>query len=171
MNSVITTPPHHRAGGSVFGMADMSAAVDAEATALVALFEAARVQASTRLSASQLQALLVVEDDEGLNLGTLADRLGVILSSASRLCDRLVAAGMLEREPGPTDRREVCLTLTADGRDVLAGLRADRRGRLAGVLASMTPAGRDALLRGLREFARIARYAPSEADGAAARSA
>ena len=157
--------------GTVVGMAEMSAAVDGEATALVALFEAARVQASTRLSASQLQALLVVEDDEGLNLGTLADRLGVILSSASRLCDRLVAAGMLDREPGPTDRREVCLTLTAGGRDLLAGLKKDRRRRLDEVLAHMTPAGRDALLRGLREFARVTLHARSEHDTATQRSA
>jgi DNA-binding MarR family transcriptional regulator len=151
-------------------MADMSAAVDAEATALVGLFEAARVQATTRLSASQLQALLVVEDEEGLNLGTLADRIGVILSSASRLCDRLVAAGMLDREPGPTDRREVCLTLTTAGRELLASLRNDRRRRLDEVLADMTPAGRDALLRGLREFARIARQSTA-VDGVVQRSA
>jgi DNA-binding MarR family transcriptional regulator len=152
-------------------MADIAAAVDGEATALVALFEAAREQATTRLSASQLQALLVVEGDEGLNLGTLADRLGAILSSASRLCDRLVAAGMLDREPGPTDRREIRLTLTSAGQELLAGLRDDRRRRLDEVLTDMTPAGRDALLRGLREFARSARRAPSTLDDLGQRTA
>ena len=75
----------------------------------------------------------------------------------SHLCDRLIAAGMLDREPSPTDRREVCLTLTAAGRDLLADVRADRLRRLADVLAAMTPAGRDALLKGLREFGRAAR--------------
>lgn len=152
-------------------MAEISAAVDAEATALVALFEAARVEATTHLSASQLQALLVVEEDEGLNLRTLADRLGVILSSASRLCDRLIAAGMLDREPGPNDRREVCLTLTPAGRDLLGGLRDDRRRRLDEVLTGMTPAGREALLRGLREFARSARHGSSSLGGLSQRSA
>jgi DNA-binding MarR family transcriptional regulator len=134
----------------------LSAAVDAEAQALIAIFQRAREQAQTRLSASQLQALLVVAADEGLNLRALADGLGVILSSASRLCDRLVAAGMLDREPSPVDRREVCLRLTVNGRELLADLEADRRRGIEEVLAAMAPAARAALLRGLREFGRAA---------------
>jgi DNA-binding MarR family transcriptional regulator len=135
----------------------ISAQIDTEAAVLVSVFEAAREQAATRLSASQLQALLMVEQDEGLNLGTLAERLGVILSSASRLCDRLVAAGMLDREPARTDRREVRLVLNGPARDLLADLRGDRQARLEEVLAAMSPAGRRALLQGLREFGRVAR--------------
>src|SRR4051812_5605022 len=130
-------------------------AVDEAAASLFAIFEAAREQGHTRLSSSQLQALLAVERDEGLNLGALADTMGVILSSASRLCDRLVAAGMLERGVSAVDRREVSLTLTRSGREVLANLRADRRERLDRVLRRMAPAARAALLRGLREFGRV----------------
>jgi DNA-binding MarR family transcriptional regulator len=112
--------------------------------------------------------LLIIEREEGLNLGALADGLGVILSSASRLCDRLIAAGMLDREASPTDRREVCLTLTASSRDLLAGLRADRQRRLDHVLAAMTPAGRDALLKGLRDFGRAARRVSTQAESRSA---
>jgi len=130
-------------------------AVDEAAASLFAIFEAAREQGHTRLSSSQLQALLAVEQDEGLNLGALADTMGMILSSASRLCDRLVAAGMLERGVSAVDRREVSLTLTRSGRDLLANLRADRRERLDRVLRHMAPAAGAALLRGLREFARV----------------
>jgi DNA-binding MarR family transcriptional regulator len=135
---------------------DLTDEVDLAAHALFAVFEAAREQARTRLSSSQLQALLLIERDEGLNLRTLADGLGVLLSSASRLCDRLIAAGMLGREVSPVDRREVSLTLTAAGRGLLAQLRVDRRRRLDAVLARMAPAARAALLRGLREFSRTA---------------
>jgi DNA-binding MarR family transcriptional regulator len=133
-----------------------AAVVDDAARALVAIVEAAREQARTRLSTSQLEALLVVEDKEGLNLGALAERMGVLLSSASRLCDRLVAAGMLERAASPVDRREVILTLTANGRALLEDLRADRRGRIAAVLGLMTPTARAAVVRGLREFTHAA---------------
>ncbi len=135
---------------------DLTDEVDLAAQALFAVFEAAREQARTRLSAAQLQALLLVEKDEGLNLRTLADGLGVLLSSASRLCDRLIAAGMIGREVSPVDRREVSLTLSSAGRDLLAELRVDRRRRLDTVLARMAPAARTALLRGLREFSRTA---------------
>jgi DNA-binding MarR family transcriptional regulator len=136
---------------------ELSAAVDTEAQALIAIFQRARELAQTRLSASQLQALLVVAADEGLNLRALAGGLGVILSSASRLCDRLVAAGMVDREPSPVDRREVCLRLTTAGRALLADLEEDRRRGIEEVLAAMAPAARAALLRGLREFGRAAR--------------
>jgi DNA-binding MarR family transcriptional regulator len=148
-----------------------SASVDAEAVPFIALFEAAREQAITRLSASQLQALIVVEEDEGRTLGALAERLGVMLSSASRLCDRLVAAGMLDREVAPSDRREVRLTLTTAGRDLLADLRDDRRRRLGEVLDLMSPTGRRGLVQGLREFGRVARTRTTDAANPAARSA
>jgi DNA-binding MarR family transcriptional regulator len=130
----------------------IAAAVDEAAEALLSVWEAAREQASSRLSGSQLRALLVVEREEGINLRGLASGLGMILSSASRLCDRLVAAGVLEREPGRADRREIALHLTAAGHALLGELRADRRARLASVLGGMSEAGREALLRGLREF-------------------
>jgi DNA-binding MarR family transcriptional regulator len=132
-----------------------AAALDAAAESLIAIFEAAREQARTRLSSSQLQALLVVQADEGLNLRALADGMSIILSSASRLCDRLIAAGMLERGVSEVDRREISLTLTPYGREVLADLRSDRLRRLEVVLEKMAPASRGALLRGLREFTRV----------------
>jgi DNA-binding MarR family transcriptional regulator len=96
--------------------------------------------------------MLVVEELDGINLRGLAAQLGVILSSASRLCDRLVAAGVLERAPGQNDRREIALHLTADGQKLVHALRDERRRRLAAVLARMSPAGRQALVRGLTEF-------------------
>ncbi|MFC4107068.1 MarR family winged helix-turn-helix transcriptional regulator [Micromonospora zhanjiangensis] len=130
----------------------ITAAVDTAAAALVSLWDAAREQAVSQLSASQLRALIVVERYDGINLRGLAKSVNMLLSSASRLCDRLVAAGVLEREPGRQDRREISLHLTPAGRKLLDELRDHRRQRLAEVLTSMSPAGRQALLRGLAEF-------------------
>ncbi|MFJ6165681.1 MarR family winged helix-turn-helix transcriptional regulator [Micromonospora orduensis] len=135
----------------------MAAALDAVATSLVSVWESAREETTNRLSGAQLRAVMVVEQSDGINLRRLASRLDMLLSSASRLCDRLVAAGMLEREPGRFDRREISLHLTRDARRLLAELRADRQARLATVLAAMSPEGRDALLRGMREFDETAR--------------
>ncbi|MGX6602276.1 MarR family transcriptional regulator [Micromonosporaceae bacterium Da 78-11] len=112
------------------------------------------------MSASQLNALLVIERTEGINLGRLAAELKMLLSSASRLCDRLVASGMVERVPGRADRREIAIHLTSSSRALLTALSAIRRETLAGVLQRMSGAGRAALLLGLAEFAAVA-----EADG------
>jgi len=130
-----------------------AAAIDAAAQALLFTFEMAREQVTPRLSASQLNALLAVERAEGVNLGGLAAELGMLLSSASRLCDRLVASGMVERVPGRVDRREIALYLTPSSRALLAELSRVRRLAVAAVLEKMSASGRAALLRGLTEFA------------------
>jgi DNA-binding MarR family transcriptional regulator len=135
----------------------MAAALDDAAATLLAIWEEARERTTSRLSAAQLRAVMVVEQHDGINLRRLSTMLDMLLSSASRLCDRLVAAGMLEREPGRIDRREISLHLTPEAARLLAELRADRQARLARVLAAMGPTGREALLRGIGEFDAVAR--------------
>jgi DNA-binding MarR family transcriptional regulator len=133
-----------------------TAAIDDAAHALLLSFDIAREQVTPRLSAPQLNALLVVERAEGINLGGLAAEMSMLLSSASRLCDRLVASGMVERVPGRADRREIALYLTPASRALLGELRLIRRQALAAVLDKMSLTGRAALLRGLTEFAAAA---------------
>ncbi|MEV5343011.1 MarR family transcriptional regulator [Streptomyces sp. NPDC052676] len=103
-------------------------------------------------SASQLRVLLMLEHHEGINLGTLADSLASTPPSTSRLCDRLQAAGFVDRVVSPTDRREVRLRLSSRGRAFLADLRARRQKELQAVLAHMPAAKRVALLEGLEAF-------------------
>ncbi|HEY0696589.1 MAG TPA: MarR family transcriptional regulator [Micromonospora sp.] len=145
----------------------MAAALDEAAGALLSVWDTARERAGGQLSNSQLRALMVIEEFDGINLRGLGSRLGMLLSSASRLCDRLVAAGVLEREPGRLDRREISLHLTPAGQTLLDELRRDRRDRLGGVLREMSPAGRQSLLRGLWEFAAASRAAQSAVETAA----
>jgi DNA-binding MarR family transcriptional regulator len=133
-----------------------AAEVDDAAQALLAAWDAAREQAIPRLSWPQLSALLVVERAQGINLRGLAGELKMLLSSASRLCDRLVASGLVERVPGRVDRREIALYLTPSSRQLLDELRRTRRQMLAAVLQRMSTGGRAALMRGLTEFAAAA---------------
>jgi DNA-binding MarR family transcriptional regulator len=143
-----------------------AAAVDDAAQALLSAWDAAREQATPRLSGPQLNALLVVERAEGINLRGLATQLKMILSSASRLCDRLVASGLVERVPGRSDRREIALFLTPSARQVLDHLRTTRRAMLATVLDRMSAPGQTALLRGLTEFAAAAAEEPGRSESA-----
>ncbi|SHF02055.1 MarR family winged helix-turn-helix transcriptional regulator [Streptoalloteichus hindustanus] len=136
--------------------ADLPAAVAAAAEALVTAWGHGTETTHPKVSPSQLRALLVVERHHDINLGGLAEELGAIPSSASRLCDRLQAAGLLARRGGRADRREVTLTLTGDGQRVLNHLRTARRAELGRVLDAMTLVGRSALLAGLEEFRAVA---------------
>ncbi|WP_190199403.1 MarR family transcriptional regulator [Streptomyces djakartensis] len=103
-------------------------------------------------SASQLRVLLMLEHHEGINLRTLADCLASTPPSTSRLCDRLQAAGFVEREVSAVDRREVRLHLSGRGRVFLADLRTRREQALRAVLDQMPAAKRVALLQGLEAF-------------------
>jgi DNA-binding MarR family transcriptional regulator len=69
--------------------------------------------------------------------------LGLTSSGTVRLVDRLVAAGYLERGPGP-DGRTTSVTLTEAGRAAAAGVIAARAAVLDGALAVLSPAEREA---------------------------
>jgi len=119
----------------------------------VELLEVLWGRASTApASPSQLRVLFMVEHQDGINLRTLADSLASTPPSTSRLCDRLVAAGFLERVVSPVDRREVRLHLSSHGRAFLDDLRARRERELQAVLELMPAAKRTALLEGLEAF-------------------
>ena len=53
---------------------------------------------------------------EGLTMGTLSRRLMVTNGNVTGLIDRLVAEGLVERQPAPGDRRAQLVRLTADGK-------------------------------------------------------
>lgn len=139
---------------------DEVAEVEIAARAMGLVLTRASTPVYPKIPALQLRALHFVDAEEPLNLTGLATRLGTIPSSASRLCDRLQAAGLLRRRPATMDRREVELTATPAGRAVLTRMRDARRADLAEVLAGMSPQGRAALLAGLREFAAAAEALP-----------
>lgn len=128
---------------------------------LVALWTGAAEAVTPRLSSHQLNALTAVRQRSELNLTALAETLGIALPAASRLCDRLEAAGLLERVIHPRNRRELQLRVTAHGRRALAQIAERRSARLAEVLAAMTPAQQAALEDGLHAF-RAARTAQSD---------
>lgn len=122
-------------------------------TTAVELLEVVWGRASTApTSASQLRVLHILEHQDGIKLRTLAESLASTPPSTSRLCDRLVAAGFVEREVSAEDRREVRLHLSKRGRAFLADLRARRERELQTVLRDMPAAKRVALLEGLEAF-------------------
>lgn len=65
-----------------------------------------------------LWVLCLADDpDGGLPMGAIADGLLNRASDTTRLVDRLVKAGLVERVPSPEDRRIVRVRATAEGRE------------------------------------------------------
>ncbi|MBR8741718.1 MarR family transcriptional regulator [Nocardiopsis sp. MG754419] len=111
-----------------------------------------REVATSPVSPSQLKVLFILEEEDGVNLRTVTDRLGSTPPSVSRLCDRLQAVGFVHRTPSPSSRRELRIWLTESGRSYLRDLRARREAELHSVIARMPPRKRAMLLEGLTAF-------------------
>lgn len=130
------------------------AAVEQAGQAYVRVANRALLALPAPVTAPQLRALLIVQQSPGVSMGVLAAQLGVKPPTATQLCDRLEAAGLLDRQPAAHSRRVVLLRLTPAGRRLLAGLARVRRDDLAQVLARMTEPEQAALLTGLLAFTR-----------------
>jgi DNA-binding MarR family transcriptional regulator len=150
---------------------DVAAAVESAVESLLAVLEAARLAHSPVVPPTQLRVLTIISGARHTNMSRLAEALDVVPSSASRLCDRLEATGLLRRVPDPRDRREVRLLLTPAAGRLLDELRERRRAALAEVLERMSPAGRQDLLRALTAFDNAAAVPEAESGESDLRSA
>jgi DNA-binding MarR family transcriptional regulator len=111
------------------------------------------------LSPVQLRALTALRHTAGANLAVLAEEMGVTVSTASRLVDRLVSAEWVHRSPSPRNRREISLTLTEAGKALLRRFDDGRVLRMRECLAHVAPERRDDVVAALSEFGAAARPA------------
>jgi DNA-binding MarR family transcriptional regulator len=109
------------------------------------------------ISVVQLRALTVLEELGSASLVQLAEGMGVTASTASRLVDRLVAAGHADRRPSRESRRQIELRLTPDGMSVLGRYDELRLARLREVLDRVPPDRRTIVLDALEELGAAAR--------------
>ena len=99
------------------------------------------------LTPTKLRALDVLARRGGLRVGELAERMGVDETSATRLADRLQAAGLVERRRAPEDRRVAIVVLTLKGKRLAEAAAEQRRGFFEDVLAALEPRERKELVR------------------------
>jgi DNA-binding MarR family transcriptional regulator len=99
----------------------------------------------TVLSDIQLAALAALERHESMTPGELADHEKVQPPSMTRVIAVLEERGLVRREPHATDRRQVILTVTDEGRDLVQRVRRRREAWLAQRLQELTPHERQTL--------------------------
>jgi DNA-binding MarR family transcriptional regulator len=100
----------------------------------------------------QFRTLVILSNRGPVNLATLATSLGVQPSATGRMVDRLVSAGLIDRLPHPTSRRELLASLTKRGREVVSKVTANRRSEIARIVEKMPAAERQGLVRALTAF-------------------
>lgn len=108
------------------------------------------------LSMGQLAILGALYRNGDQSVGQLASYERVRPPSMTRIVNHLADEGYVERRPHPTDRRQVMVTLTEDGRAVLLADRARRDEWLARRLAALSAEERDALRRAAPVLQRLA---------------
>jgi DNA-binding MarR family transcriptional regulator len=133
------------------GEVDVSSA-EAGLAVLLEACERSLEELGAAVPPAQMRALLIIGGAGSLNLSRLAEALGASASAASRLVDRMQAAGLLTRDRAAASRREIVLVPTESGLRLADWVRGRRRAALSQVLQAMTPDGRQALARGLREL-------------------
>ncbi len=117
-----------------------------------ALVAASVAHAGEVVTPPQLRTLVLVATRPEVDGATIAAALDIHPSGATRLCDRLVAAGLLDRATSRTDRRRLVLTLTDAGNGLVDAVMDHRRAALERILQRMSPDDVSALVVGLAAF-------------------
>ncbi|MEV6399107.1 MarR family transcriptional regulator [Streptomyces sp. NPDC051907] len=142
-------------GHSPRAVDDVDAVTRAVLTAsrlLVAVTARSLAAVEDRVTLAQLRLLVVLSTHGSAKLVVLADRLGVNPSTAMRMIDRLIAAGLADRQTNPDNRRETVLRLTDEGRALVEDVTERRRQEIAAIVERIAPEQRSALVDALTAF-------------------
>jgi DNA-binding MarR family transcriptional regulator len=126
---------------------------------------AARSLAATEdtITLVQYRALVMLGATGEQNVQSLADALGIQPSSATRLCDRLVLKGYIDRAPSKTSRREVTLALSEKGRALVRAETARRRRAIRRIVERLDVETRLEIIDALGALSEAAEVGPDQA--------
>jgi DNA-binding MarR family transcriptional regulator len=147
-------------------MDDVDAVTRAVLTAsrlLVAVSARSLAEVEDRVTLPQFRMLVVLSTRGATKLVTLADLLQVAPSTAMRMVDRLIAAGLADRQTNPGNRRETLLQLTEEGRRTVEDVTARRRAEIAAIVERLSPIQRLALVEALGAFNKAGGEPPAPA--------
>ncbi|MGC4934410.1 MarR family winged helix-turn-helix transcriptional regulator [Gordonia sp. DT30] len=96
-------------------------------------------------SAAQASGLATLLDHGAMRMGDFAARESIRMPTATSLVDGLIRNGLARRDPDPSDRRAVLVSLTDHGRSVLQRVSTQRDDVLAHAIAELADDDRAAL--------------------------
>lgn len=140
-----------RADGSTSADA-VTDAVLAASRLLVGLSARSIASVDESITMPQFRLLVVLSNRGPLKLTVLAECLDVRPPTATRMIDRLVGAGLVDRQISPVSRREVVLDLTDAGATVVTKVTRQRRREIARIVARMPEGQRTALVNAFEAF-------------------
>lgn len=119
---------------------------------LVALSARSIAHVDETITIPQFRTLVILSTRGPSKVATLAGLLKVQPSTATRMVERLVIAGLIDRKQNPESRRELIIELTPRGREVVTAVTDRRRQEIAAVVERMPAADRSGMIRALTAF-------------------
>lgn len=108
-----------------------------------------RAEGKKDLTVPQFRVLGFVDRHQGASVKDVAEHLGIPMSGASRLIEKLVDRKLMARTTDANDRRRVVLTLRPAGKRLRARARERTQQGLTTTFQRLTPSERDAIARAL----------------------
>jgi len=128
----------------------------AASRALVAIVARSFAEAHVPITLQQWRVLVIVQNYGSMTSGALAKWMEVHPSSATRTCDTLVKAKLLDRREDPDDRRRTTLSLSRKGEKLVEALLDHRRQAIAAILDEFPAARRGQVAMAMQDFADVA---------------
>ena len=157
----MASPEKTAAGGTTFD--DAVDTVLIASRALVGVAARSLASAESKVTLPQYRALVVIGSRGEQNISTLADALEIHPSTATRLCDRLIAKALIERTPSVDSRREVTVGLSPAGRALVRSVTARRRKELRRIIEQLRPDTQRQLIAAFLAFSEAAGELPEDA--------
>lgn len=162
-----TASTNRRRTASADDIDELVTAVLGASRVLVAVSARSLADVEDTVTLTQFRTLVVLSNGE-VNLNRLSELLDVTPSTAMRMIDRLLSAGLATRQDNPANRREVVLGLTEAGQDLVRQVTAKRRREIARVVTAMPEGQRNELVTALRAFSDAAAEPTPPSTGPAA---
>ncbi|MFD7184586.1 MarR family winged helix-turn-helix transcriptional regulator [Streptomyces sp. NPDC056637] len=119
----------------------------------------------SQLTPSRMAALAALSAHGPLRISDLATRMGIALSTVSRMVDLLDGFGWIEREADPNDQRATLIALNDTGRALLDSTRRQAATRLAERIDQLTADHQHSLRDALPALEALSAQRPAEPPG------
>lgn len=144
------------------GIGDVAEAVLTASRALVAVAARSLATVDSQVTVPQYRALVVLSSRGPLLVGELAEALAIHPSTATRLCDRLVAKRLVRRAVSRENRRETTISLSPAGRELVDAVTDIRHREIAAIVARVPVQTRSGMVDALSAFAEAAGEPPRD---------
>lgn len=138
------------------GEGEIVDAVLAASRVFVAVASRALAGSQPEVTLPQFRMLVLLDAHGSMSVAQLAEALGVVPSTVTRMCDRLVAKKLVRRELDPASRRQMNVTLRAAGSSLIAESTRRRKKEISQLLGAIPPDEQHHLAEALRVLVRAA---------------